>query len=84
MTLLEIIQTIPPDKARLIDEILAYYSYSADRLGFGDGRADRDGPSGWDRNKLLAASFDDLIELKARLLVIGHGKSSYYSDFTGR
>lgn len=85
MTLLELIQTVPPDKARIIDDILSYFPEPAKRLGLGNGEYNRDGPEGWDRNKLLVLSIEYLAEISAYLVDNNCEKwTTGYCDFTGK
>lgn len=83
MTLLQIIQTIAPDKARLIDEILTYSSEVADKFHLGDGEGDRESPNGWDINKLVKLSIEGLQSVLDSMHKSVCIKSIYYIDFTG-
>lgn len=85
MTLLEIVHTISPDKARIIDDILSFHPEPAKSLGLGDGRYSREEPEGWNKNKLLALSISDLDKLHKHLILGNYRKwSTGHSDFTGQ
>lgn len=83
MTLLQIVQSIPPDKARLIDEILSYSSEVAERMAMGDGEYNRDGPPGWDKNKLMKMAIPQLEAHLIYLKINNCRKMSFFTDFSG-
>lgn len=83
MTLLQIVQTIPPDSAKLIDEILSYSSEAAERMGLSDDKYSSYGPPGWNKNELLSMSPP---MLEAQLIYLRNNncrKASYFTDFSG-
>lgn len=83
MTLLDLIQTVPLENAKLIDEILEFSSYAAQKLELGNGKGTQNDPEGWDRNKLLKLTIS---ALEANLIWLKNNnvrKASYYIDFSG-